>query len=1242
MEGNRRASPWLRAAPLAAALAAWSGPAAAADPGPETALRFVEIGAAAGLPQEGMPPGTQQEQLFGRGLAAADYDGDGDIDLFVPNNGARPNELFRNRGDGSFEEVGAAAGVPTGGEAGAAAFGDIDGDGDLDLFVGGLSGTPPLLLRNEGGAFVDATAGSGLEGFRRYTMSAAFADDDRDGDLDLFLSHWSQDPTGDDTQTLWRNRGDGVFESRGVAAGLSGPINAARAVTLDGIGETDLASGANFDFTFTPILSDLDGDGDLDLAMAADFGTSQVFRNDGAGGFERATDRAAIDDEFGMGAAVADYDNDGDMDWFVTSVLAPDPAVAAKVDFPLTLGTGNRLYRNDGKGGFEDVAAEAGVVDGGWAWGACFADFDNDGHLDIFHVNGYHDEAFAGAASRFFHANGDGTFTERAAELGLADTGQGRGAVCFDADRDGDIDIAVAHSVVDPGQPPVGRPLLYYRNELSGPNRGLTVRLRSATGNTAGVGARVEVRSAAGVQVREVHASGGFASQNPIEAHFGMGRAETADIEVRWPDGAVEARTGVAAGGLVEIGQTAFGLPRLAVDGGSGGGAYRPGARVRIEAPARIGDRHFSHWEGAGGRFDDPRARSAAVVMPDRAATVRARYVAGTPMSADVGVARRWIETLLQAIRQDFARPTVHARNLFHLSAAMYDAWAAYGGGAAPWLLGRSRAGVACPFERGAAPADIAAARREAMSHAAHRLVRWRFRRSPGAAWTRENAEALMGALGYDIAGAPPEPARARPAALGAHIAACYIALGLADGANEAEDYASRDYAPANSPLPMGEPGNPYIDDLDRWQPLRLASFVDQSGHAIPGETEFIGPEWGRVLPFALSARDAAVHRRGGTGWTVYLDPGPPPRAGDPDGRYMRGFALVARWSSHLDPGDGVEIDISPGAIGAIRAYPDGPAGYEAFYDAGGGGDPGRGHALNPATGEPYAPQVVPRGDYARVLAEFWADGPESETPPGHWFVILNEVADHPLLERRLAGAGPELDRLEWEAKAYFALGGAMHDAAVAAWSVKGRYDYIRPVSVLRAMGGPRWRGKGLETPLVEGFVERVAEGDPLAGANGENAGEIKLYAWRGPDRADPATGRAGVGWILARDWWPYQRPDFVTPPFAGYVSGHSTFSRAAAEVLEAFTGDPFFPGGKSGFRIPADTFLEFERGPTVDMTLEWATYRDAADQCALSRIWGGIHPPADDIPGRRMGAAIGKAAYALALAHFEGRAENP
>jgi hypothetical protein len=127
------------------------------------------------------------------------------------------------------------------------------------------------------------------------------------------------------------------------------------------------------------------------------------------------------------------------------------------------------------------------------------------------------------------------------------------------------------------------------------------------------------------------------------------------------------------------------------------------------------------------------------------------------------------------------------------------------------------------------------------------------------------------------------------------------------------------------------------------------------------------------------------------------------------------------------------------------------------------------------------------------------------------------------------------------------------------------------------------------------------------------------------------------VGWILAENWWPYQRPSFITPPFAGYVSGHSTYSRAAAEVLTKLTGDPFFPGGVGEFVAKKNEFLVFEQGPSVDVVLQWATYQDASDQTSLSRIWGGIHPPVDDLPGRAIGHEIGLEAFALAEAYFNG-----
>lgn len=616
-----------------------------------------------------------------------------------------------------------------------------------------------------------------------------------------------------------------------------------------------------------------------------------------------------------------------------------------------------------------------------------------------------------------------------------------------------------------------------------------------------------------------------------------------------------------------------------------------------------------------------------------------------TSDARDPSVARQWNEALLSAIRKDLARPTVHARNLFHMSAAMYDAWALYSDTAATYLAGKELNGYSCPMTGFSKDGDRHVAREAAISYAAYRLIRHRFTTSPGATDMLATTDALMNTLGYDVNVTATDLATGGAAAVGNRIAECYIAYGLQDGANEANGYSNQHYLPVNPPIEPPKPGNPSIVDLDRWQPIALVQYVDQAGNVINSQPPALSPEWGAVAPFALSEADRTTHFRDGFGYNVYHDPGAPPKIHDSYAHiYKWTFALVAIWSGHLDQSDGVMMDISPASRGNLQSLPTSFDEFPDFYDTLNGGDKSPGHPTNPATGAPYEPQLVPRGDYTRVLAEFWADGPNSETPPGHWFTILNTVTDHPTFERRLGGTGPELGPLEWDVKSYFALGGAMHDVAITAWGIKGWYDCIRPISAIRAMAD---RGQSSDPaaasyhpdglPIVPGKIELVQTGDPLAGPASENVGKIKLYAWRGPTYIpDPLTTQAHAGWILAQDWWPYQRPTFVTPPFPGYVSGHSTYSRAAAEVLTALTGDEYFPGGMSQFEIKANEYLVFEEGPSVDMTLQWATYRDAAEESALSRIWGGIHPPIDDVPGRLIGIKVGNAAYAHALSYFD------
>jgi hypothetical protein len=284
-----------------------------------------------------------------------------------------------------------------------------------------------------------------------------------------------------------------------------------------------------------------------------------------------------------------------------------------------------------------------------------------------------------------------------------------------------------------------------------------------------------------------------------------------------------------------------------------------------------------------------------------------------------------------------------------------------------------------------------------------------------------------------------------------------------------------------------------------------------------------------------------------------------------------------------------------------------------------------------------------------RVAAEFWADGPRSETPPGHWNVIANDATDamvaagQPL---RIGGHGTALSRLEWDVKLYLALNAAVHNAAIVAWGLKGKYDSIRPISLIRYMGGlgqssdrsrASYDPEGL--PLVPGLIEIITKASSQAGqrhhALARYVGRIAIKAWAGtPD--DPSSEAAGTTWMLATAWVPYQLPTFVTPSFPAYASGHSTFSRAAAEVLAAMTGSPYFPGGMASYRTDAGA-LGFELGPTGPVDLEWATYFDAADQAGQSRLFGGIHIQADDFTGRRLGSACGLAAWHLAQEYFAG-----
>ena len=574
-------------------------------------------------------------------------------------------------------------------------------------------------------------------------------------------------------------------------------------------------------------------------------------------------------------------------------------------------------------------------------------------------------------------------------------------------------------------------------------------------------------------------------------------------------------------------------------------------------------------------------------------------------------VARVWDEQVLSLIRQVVPAPTVHARNLFHTSAAMWDAWAAYDPKADGYIVTEKHNA-----------SDRNAAREAAMSFAAYRVLSWRYSTVSDLKTAQAELDATMASLCYRTDYATTEGDT--PAALGNRIGKAVLAYGATDGAREEERYKDASYKPVNEPLDLSKSGT-VMADPNHWQPLSLAKQVSQNGIPIPGQIQsFIGPYWGHVNAFALPASDAGTP----------IDPGPPPMLGTAtDAEFKQAAVDEIRYSSELDATDGVTVDVSPASQG----------------DNSLGTNDGNGYEVNPATGKPYEPHVVPRADFMRSLAEFWADGPKSETPPGHWNLVANAASDGmDQANLRIGGKGEPVDRLEWDTKLYLALNGATHDAAIAAWGLKGYYDSARPISMIRYMGergqssdpaGPSYDAEGL--PLEPGLIEVVTAESSAPGQRHEalkdHVGEIAVKSWRGFPK-DPETETSGVDWIRAVDWVPYQRSTFVTPAFAGYVSGHSSFSRAAAEVMTEFTGDPYFPGGISQWTTKKGT-LKHEEGPTEDTTLQWATYYDAADQAGISRLFMGIHIAPDDVEGRKIGAICGTDAMAKALTYFDGTA---
>jgi len=488
---------------------------------------FTDVSDAAGLNYE-LPVSdlTDTIHLMAGGVSIADYDDDGWLDFFV-SHALQPGKLFRNLGDGSFTETSPILGELENRQLGSL-FIDADEDGDMDLllsedvFAGGYS----RLLLNSGNAFIESKTKQGIT-FSRFTHSFSMGDYDGDGDLDLYAAHWGGPKDSTNPGYLWQKQSNGLFKD---VSQILPPVPAS---PIETVGDADVQFTANF--------ADIDGDHDSDILLTGDFETSQVLLNNSAVYQDVTTDE--ISDENGMGASVGDYDNDGDLDWFVTSIWNP-------LDTKGYVGgeSGNRLYNNDGSGTFTDKTEPAGVREGYWAWGSCFADFNNDGWLDIFHTNGMTDNRnitettfpqFLDDPSRLFINNKDGSFTERSFELGIQHTAHGCGISCFDFDKDGDIDILIANNGLAPS--------LYQNNSVLSDGGYLSVELIGEQKNKQGVGAKIWLESGELDQYRELRLGSNYMSNDPVIAHFGLGGGSVVNkLTIRWPDGSMQVVNDVA------------------------------------------------------------------------------------------------------------------------------------------------------------------------------------------------------------------------------------------------------------------------------------------------------------------------------------------------------------------------------------------------------------------------------------------------------------------------------------------------------------------------------------------------------------------------------------------------------------------------------------------------------------------------------------------------------------------------
>ncbi len=523
--------------------------------------RFTDIAEQAGLRAPviyGYPDRVDYiVETMGCGVAFFDYDNDGWLDIFVLSGkhmdgsaASATNRLYKNNRDGTFTDVTEKAGLTRNGWAFGVTVGDYNNDGLEDLFV--TYWGQNVLYRNNGdGTFTDVTKESGLLKPTRWGAGCTWVDYDRDGRLDLFVSNYlsfdpkrvpaaGQDPSCNwkgipvncgprglppESHLLFHNNGDGTFTD---------------VTQQSGIGKVKGSFG------LTAVAADFDDDGWPDIYVACDSTPSLLFRNNGDGTFtEEGLERGIAlnedgQEQAGMGVGIGDFNLDGKLDLFKTH-FTEDTAI---------------LYKNEGKGNFSDVTIRAGLgVETRYiCWGTGIEDLDNDGNPDIFVVTGsVYPEVekkfpeYPHRTPRFLFRNlGDGKFEELIEQAGPAMTAAhaSRGVAFGDFDNDGDVDIVI----VNQNEPPS-----LLRNDVTGKNHWLKVKLEGTKSNRSAIGARVLVKYGGKQQLQEVVGQSSFLSVNDRRLHFGLGATEAADLEIRWPSGAKESYAKVAADQLVTI-----------------------------------------------------------------------------------------------------------------------------------------------------------------------------------------------------------------------------------------------------------------------------------------------------------------------------------------------------------------------------------------------------------------------------------------------------------------------------------------------------------------------------------------------------------------------------------------------------------------------------------------------------------------------------------------------------------------